>query len=253
MARVKKVKTVKWKSKPDAHDYPAAANFLSLLVADTDLRAALVAELQAAPVVSYKAKDLLRASQLPPLTAANAHVALDLRKIRKRVPLSPVLLVRGDLVRGFPLQVADGYHRVCASHLVDENTDIPCRLIDLPAAASKAAHCRRAQGVGRAPGAAAGRSGRGCGPREDRRTGGRRRFARPSSPRLFPPKAHTGSLAAQGHGAPGCVKRDPGQGSGVTTVPEWRPLVSQVTLGCLLDAGAADRLHVQREQRHSAA
>ncbi|MGD0375674.1 MAG: hypothetical protein ABSB01_13965 [Streptosporangiaceae bacterium] len=25
------------------------------------------------------------------------------------------------------------------------------------------------------------------------------------------------------------------------------------SLGCLLDAGAADRLHVQREQRHSAA
>jgi hypothetical protein len=27
-----------------------------------------------------------------------------------------------------PLQIADGYHRVCASYLTDENTDIPCRL-----------------------------------------------------------------------------------------------------------------------------
>ena len=134
--------TVKWKSKPAAHDYPAADSYLSLLVADPVLRAELVAQLQAAPVLHYKAKDLLRASQLAPLTKANAHVALDLKKIRKKQPLSPVLLVRGDLVRGFPLQVADGYHRVCASHLVDENTDIPCRLIDLPAAVPAAVPTR---------------------------------------------------------------------------------------------------------------
>ena len=63
---------------------------------------------------------------------SNLHVAADLRKIRKRQALSAVLLVRGDLIRGFPLQIADGYHRVCASYYVDENTDIPCRLIDLP-------------------------------------------------------------------------------------------------------------------------
>jgi hypothetical protein len=27
------------------------------------------------------------------------------------------------------MQVADGYHRVCASYLTDENTPIPCRLV----------------------------------------------------------------------------------------------------------------------------
>jgi hypothetical protein len=26
------------------------------------------------------------------------------------------------------LLIADGYHRVCASYWLDENTDIPCRL-----------------------------------------------------------------------------------------------------------------------------
>ena len=31
-----------------------------------------------------------------------------------------------------PLLVADGYHRVCASYWLDENTDIPCRLGALP-------------------------------------------------------------------------------------------------------------------------
>ena len=29
-------------------------------------------------------------------------------------------------------QIADGYHRVCASYLTDENTDIPVRIIDVP-------------------------------------------------------------------------------------------------------------------------
>jgi len=29
-----------------------------------------------------------------------------------------------------PLVVADGYHRVCASYWIDENTDIPCILVD---------------------------------------------------------------------------------------------------------------------------
>ena len=95
----------------------------------------MVVQLQAAPVAHYKAKDLLRASQLALLTSDNAHVMSDLRKIRKGRPLSPVLLVRGDLLRGFPLQIADGYHRVCASYYIDENTDIPCRMIDLPAPA----------------------------------------------------------------------------------------------------------------------
>jgi hypothetical protein len=30
-----------------------------------------------------------------------------------------------------PLIVADGYHRICASYHLDENTDIPCRIADL--------------------------------------------------------------------------------------------------------------------------
>jgi hypothetical protein len=130
---------VAWKDQPDAHDYPAASDYLSLLVADEQLRADLVVQLRAAPVLRYKAKDLLRASQLTLLTPDNVHVASDLRKIRKGRALSPVLLVRGDLLRGFPLQIADGYHRVCASYHVDENTDIPCRMIDLPSVSRVAA------------------------------------------------------------------------------------------------------------------
>jgi len=36
---------------------------------------------------------------------------------------------------GRPLQIADGYHRVCASYHLNEDTEIPCRIADIPAAA----------------------------------------------------------------------------------------------------------------------
>lgn len=120
-----------WKQEPDTHDYPAAASYLSL-VAVTELVEQTVAALKVAPIGHFKAKDILRSSQLPLLPADNAHVAADLAKVANGRRLSPVLLVRGALTRGFPLQIADGYHRVCASYHLDENTDIPCRIADLP-------------------------------------------------------------------------------------------------------------------------
>jgi hypothetical protein len=89
---------------------------------------ALLSLLRNAPSQQWKAKDILRAAGLPLLPVDNPHVASDLHKIADGKALSPVLLVRGDLSSGRPLQVADGYHRVCASYHTDENTDIPCRL-----------------------------------------------------------------------------------------------------------------------------
>ncbi len=93
---------------------------------------ALVTELRAASLGHWKAKDLLRASGLPLLPADNPHVAADLKKVSKGAMLSPVLLVRGDLRTPAPLQVADGYHRICASYHLDENADIPCRIAAWP-------------------------------------------------------------------------------------------------------------------------
>ena len=61
-------------------------------------------------------------------------MAGDLKKINQGIPLSPVLLVRGDLDADHPLVIADGYHRVCASYHVDENAAIPCHLVDAIAA-----------------------------------------------------------------------------------------------------------------------
>lgn len=118
-----------WKEEPDDHDYPAAEEYLSLLTPPA--RAKQVARrLRAAPLFRRKAKDLLRASRLPVLPPENVHVARDLKKVSSGKKLSPVLLVRGHLSSEVPLTVADGYHRICASFHLDEDADIPCRIVD---------------------------------------------------------------------------------------------------------------------------
>lgn len=119
-----------WKKDPEEHDFPAASNYLTLLVTETEA-AQIVERLRSAPLVERKAKDLLRASGLAALPVDNTHVAKDLQKVRNGQKLSPVLLVRGDITRGAHLIIADGYHRICASYLLDEDADIPCRLADL--------------------------------------------------------------------------------------------------------------------------
>ena len=121
----------RWMDEPEEHDYPAAGDYLTLLL-DPAAAAEVVAGLQTAPLVHRKAKDLLRASGLALLPVDNPHVARDLAKVDHGQKLSPVLLVRGDAARGLPLLVADGYHRICASYHLDENADIPCRIADAP-------------------------------------------------------------------------------------------------------------------------
>jgi hypothetical protein len=121
--------TVKWLPKPEKHDFQAAEDYLSLLMPPK--QAILYRrKLSAArdDITHRKAKDILRASQLELLGEDNKHVASDLRKAASGAALSPILLLRGDDTH--PLTVADGYHRVCASYWIDENTDIPCILVD---------------------------------------------------------------------------------------------------------------------------
>jgi hypothetical protein len=121
---------VKWKNEPDEHDYPAAESYLTLLLQPSDV-AKFLAAVSAAPLVTQKAKDILRAARLPLLPPDDAHVASDLEKVKHGQALSPILLLRGHFPSGVALQIADGYHRVCASYHVDANTDIPCRIADL--------------------------------------------------------------------------------------------------------------------------
>ena len=122
-----------WKRESDEHDYAAAFDYLTLLVPDT-VATTLVTALRGSRLTSRKAKDLLRASQLPLLPKDNVHVAKDLSRVQHDTPLSPVLVVRGNLPGGQPLTIADGYHRICASYYVDEDADIPCHVAALPGA-----------------------------------------------------------------------------------------------------------------------
>jgi len=118
-----------WKSKPEEHDFPAAANYLAL-VASEAVVARVLQQLEQAPLSHFKAKDLLRAGRLELLPEDDPAVERDLKKVRRGEQLSPVLLVRGSVAGGVPVTVADGYHRICASYHLDEDADIPCRIAD---------------------------------------------------------------------------------------------------------------------------
>jgi hypothetical protein len=122
---------VKWSDEPEEHDFAAAAAYLSM-IAEADAVTTVVTALKAAGPEVRAAKDILRAAHLPVLPSNNVHVRSDLSKISDGKKLSPILLVRGDAAQAVPLQIADGYHRVCAAYITDEDTVIPCRLASWP-------------------------------------------------------------------------------------------------------------------------
>jgi hypothetical protein len=126
MARVKAL----WKSGPSREDVDGARNYLSLLCSDADSKR-LTLDLSRARTSRATAKDLLRASRLPLLPRDESHVEADLKRIRKGKTLPPVLLVRGDISRGLPLVIADGYHRICAICYFDEDAPIAYRMATL--------------------------------------------------------------------------------------------------------------------------
>ena len=112
-----------WQDEPEAQDFPAAENYLSLLVGRPVARK-LAKALRKEPVLEhFAAKDILRASGLALLAADDPEVTADFAKVKQGDKLSPVLLVQGD-----PLWVADGYHRICASYHLDEKVLVPCRM-----------------------------------------------------------------------------------------------------------------------------
>ena len=123
-----------WLQAPADHDYPAAQSFLRLVATPSQVEA-ISRSLSEVPTVAQHAKDILRAARLPPLPADDPEVARDLNRAGKATPLSPILLVKGNLATSVPLMIADGYHRVCASYHLNEDTEIPRRLVELPTAA----------------------------------------------------------------------------------------------------------------------
>ncbi len=122
----RKKKGIHWLSDVERHDYGAAASYLGLIYPDARVRDT-VARLRRTKVRVFKAKDIFRAARLPLLGAGNSHVDRDREKIRKGEGLSPILLVR-DPGNG-RLEIADGYHRLCAVYLSDEDAMIPCKIV----------------------------------------------------------------------------------------------------------------------------
>lgn len=123
-------KKIRWKSSPKGKDYEGVRDFLTLLCSAGDADK-LIARLVEAEPIERAGKDLLRAAELPLLSEDDPHVSEDLKDIRKGKALAPVLLIRGDLKKAHSLVIADGYHRVCASYIVDEGSPISCRLVEL--------------------------------------------------------------------------------------------------------------------------
>ena len=121
-----KALSIKWLEDPEDKDYLAAHSFLSMVLAPHALEATIAA-LRTAPLGRWAAKDLLRAAGLPPLRPKqSAEVAEKLSKIKRGIPISPVLLVGG--IRDH-LVIGDGYHRASAAYRVDEDALVPGRLL----------------------------------------------------------------------------------------------------------------------------
>jgi hypothetical protein len=119
-------KEILWLPEVEAHNYPAAHAYLSLLF-DSERVDAMIEGLKRATVVKVQAKDIFRASRLPLLGVDNSHVEKDRKKIAKGQSLSPLLLVR-DEAHGV-LVIADGYHRLCSVYFFDEDAWIPCKIV----------------------------------------------------------------------------------------------------------------------------
>ena len=126
MAAPARSRPIRWLAEPEAKDYPAARDYLSLTMRPADAKA-VVAKLKQAKVTPYSAKDLFRASGLPDTGMGGGHVQKEKALIMDGKQLSPILLYR-DRRRG-KLVIVDGYHRLCAVYGMDEDATIPCKIV----------------------------------------------------------------------------------------------------------------------------
>ena len=115
-----------WLTKPGDNDYQASLSYLSLIF---DIKSAkkLVKSFKKASMTSFKAKDIFRSSGLSLLGISNGHVEKSTKKIQTGIRLPPLLLVRDDRQRR--LIIAEGYHRLCSVYLIDEDANIPCKIV----------------------------------------------------------------------------------------------------------------------------
>ena len=117
---------IHWLNEPRDTNYPAAQSYLTLCFPEKKAKS-LIKKLKIAPMVTFKAKDIFRASRLNLLGIKNKHVDKNMEKIGNAEELSPILLVRDPLSNR--VIIADGYHRLSAVYALSEDADIPCKIV----------------------------------------------------------------------------------------------------------------------------
>jgi len=110
-----------WKERPEKHDYPAAQDYLTLVLEEGTARKIVGG---AAKGADFAPKGQGSVARQPPwryCRADNPHVAgRSQRRSREANRSRRFFWLRGDAKMDVPLQVADGYHRICASWYRDE-------------------------------------------------------------------------------------------------------------------------------------
>ena len=114
---------VSWADQPDSDNAHDSLDYLGMITGKKNGKR-IVDDLVNGKAKTFKAKDILRASLLPPLPREDTHVKAALQLIADGIALQPVYLIRGRIKDGVPLVIVDGYHRVSASWHTDPGTDI---------------------------------------------------------------------------------------------------------------------------------
>ena len=117
---------ISWLNKPKDLNYQASLSYLGLIF-DHKIAKKLVKSLRKASMTSFQAKDIFRSSGLSLLSISNGHVEKNTKKLQTGIRLPPLLLVRDDRQRR--LIIADGYHRLCSVYLINEDANIPCKIV----------------------------------------------------------------------------------------------------------------------------
>ncbi len=117
---------IKWHPEPAKQDYVAAESYLSLQF-EPEAAKKIVQTLHAAELTEFAAKDIFRASELPLLPDRDSHVEKDRAKIIMGEDMTPILLVRSK--GNGKVIIADGYHRLCAVYMFDEDASISCKIV----------------------------------------------------------------------------------------------------------------------------
>jgi hypothetical protein len=117
---------IKWREAPQKQDYDGAESYLSLQF-EPEAAKKIVQNLRAADTSEFAAKDIFRASELPLLPDRDSHVEKDRAKIIMGEEITAILLVRGK--NNGKIIIADGYHRLCAVYMLDEDATIPCKIV----------------------------------------------------------------------------------------------------------------------------